>query len=42
MDNYKPLTRVIVPTITFFDEEGHIDLPANELLIRHVIAKSSR
>jgi len=35
--NSKPVTRVIVPTITFFDEEGHIDLKANELLIRHVI-----
>jgi 4-hydroxy-tetrahydrodipicolinate synthase len=33
----KPATRVIVPTITFFDEKGVIDEPANELLIQHII-----
>ena len=32
-----PATRVIVPTITFFDEKGHIHKDANALLMKHLI-----
>ena len=33
----RPVVKNIVPTITFFEHEGHISVAANSLLIRHIL-----